>query len=317
MSKKIKIQSAELAEMQFVASEKTREVITAYVAEVEGGVDEKFSLAKILPPTGFEFADLVLLNQLLLDFHCEEIPVSIAVQRNLRRTLKRAGGLKHMFPNEGMPSEQLPWAIEFMARSDFVQMMLGLYEDIVERMGKKAVATLGAHKLAFPLEGWGRELWEAISYEYNSKPQEGLQIASLFYDQLLLRPVSKRVVPSDMRFRKCGLSLTHINKDNTFNIDELMVMRAAIVNRLSDPCLYSTVEASLGSARSLAGRKAKTLANARTVKLPNGEVLNWEEQLVSYLERMRRDYPWYWTRLPNAKSEVWIPLSWEPMKKKK
>jgi hypothetical protein len=120
-----------------------------------------------------------------------------------------------------------------------------------------------------------------------------------------------------MRFRKGGLSLTHINKDNTFNIDELMVMRAAIVNRLSDPCLYSTVEASLGSARSLAGRKAKTLANARTVKLPNGEVLNWEEQLVSYLERMRRDYPWYWTRLPNAKSEVWIPLSWEPMKKKK
>lgn len=314
MSKKIKVQPIDLSEMQLVADAKTRKVITAYTAEVEGGVDEQFVLVKILPPTGFEFADLSIPSQLLLDFHRDEVPVPIAVQRSLRQALKRAGGLKHMFPNEGMPSEQLPWAIEFMGRSDFVQMILSLYDGIVEGMGHRAIATSGAHKAAFPLEGWGQELSEAFSNEYNLNPLQGLQIASNFYEHLLLMPAPERVVPSNMRYCLAhSLSLLQINKDNSFSIDELRVMRAAIVNTLSDPCFYFPVEASLGSARSLVGRKARTLANAKTVTLASGEVLDWEEQLVSYLERMRRDYPWYWTRLPNAKSEVWIPLSWEPL----
>lgn len=322
MAYAVKLKKLVLSEMGEAVTKEHRSHITIYVSSIKVCDSEEFYLVRILPPDGKEFADLLCATQLSLDIVIAGSNLSIANQRAIKHLLKSAGIPRRLFPNEGLAIEWRTSGIEFMASVSVAKESLQILKMMIKKMASKVLANEGDRVSAFPTDGFGGRLWEVFSMDFCGKPRKkALSVTKILYDELDQMPLDRRVVPAEMRL-KWTSSLgtpkkTKFGKYSKGSIDELAVMRAAVINRLADPCLFATAETELGTIRSTNGMKAKALANAKVVTLPNGEVLDWEEQMVSYLERMRRDYPWYWARLPNAKNEVWIPLSWEPMKTKK
>jgi hypothetical protein len=317
----IKLKKLPLSEMGEAVTKERRSHITIYTSAIKVSEGEEFYLVRILPPDGREFADLLCATQLSLDIVADSTDLSLPTQRAIKHLLKNAGIPRRLFPNEGLAIEWRTSGIEFMASVKIAKESMQLFKMMIKRMGDKVLANQGDRTSAFPLEGFGGRLWKASADYLEKSRKKSLALTKILYDELELMPLDQRVVPTEMRLKWSSclsvVKLTKFGKLSRGSIDELAVMRAACINRLSDPCLFAVAETELGVLRTPAGLKTKALANAKIVTLPNGEVLDWEEQLVSYLERMRRDYPWYWTRLASAKNDVWIPLSWEPMKKKK
>jgi hypothetical protein len=313
MTGKLEIQRVDLTEIGKIGTSAKRKEITAYLAEVSGGKEEQFEVVRMLPPTGYEFADLILQCELLCDFHSEEKPVPIAIQRALRHSLKAAGGLKDLYPNEGMPSSDMPWAIDFMAPRPLIETLLALYEHMIIGMGDNAVAPRGSHKALRSLTVWGAEITSVFRLDDEVVVQKRLDRLFQVYERLSTIPKAERFVPNDIRYRLLDTPIIHPDITVPGCIDEVMVMRLAIIVEMADPCFFRSVEMDLNVARSPMGVKHEVIANAKSVTLPNRQVLVWEDLAVKYLAEMRRVYPWYWTRLPNAKRPPYAELSWDPL----
>jgi hypothetical protein len=318
MPKRIKVQKVELDEIRSYQAGELRPTIKAYRAAVQGGDVDGFSMVTILPPTGFEFADLTLLTQIQIDCSPRNVPVSPATERALRGILRKVPGMKEMYPNEGLPIHAFPSIIEFVAPDPIADILFNAFEDAHNTLGRLALAPAGSHKTEFPKTRWGNEIYEAFTYDYDyeGKPERTLEVALNFYDRLLSRPASKRFVPNEMRYLMTGTSIIR-DPMEIYGIDKVMLVRAAIVKEMADPCFFSGLETDLHMARSSIGKSGKVLSRAKKVRLSEWPDLRWEELVVEYLAGMRKDYPCFWNRLPGVEDERWMPLSWESTNRKK
>jgi hypothetical protein len=318
MSKRIGVQKVDLSEIRSYPKDLVRSTITAYRAPVVGPNVDGFSMVTILPPANFEFADLTLLTQIQMDFMPRNVPVSAAMERSLRGILRKVRGLSEMHPDEGLPFNAYPWIIEYLAPDPIADSLLGIYEDALKAMGHLALAPVGSYKAKFPTTGWGGEIREAFTYDYDNagKPDVTLDVVKTFYERILQKPKAKRFVPNEMRYLMARTSVTR-QPIEINGVDEVMLLRAAIIREMADPCLFRGLEANLNVARSPIGMKAKFLLRAKKIRVTDWPELRWEDLVVDYLAQMRKDYPWYWTRLPGVDDKRWMSLSWESADGKK